>query len=81
MDNHMPETHGEHHDMPMGQGKTCHCVHHKVGPILVIIVGLEFFFAEINVLTWGFVNVTWPILVVIWGIVMLSGRNCRCCDK
>jgi len=65
----------------MEQGKVCRCGHHKVLPILAIILGLEFFFAEINVLTWAFVNVTWPILLVIAGVMGLMKGRCACCAK
>jgi hypothetical protein len=62
-------------------GKTCNCTHHKVIPILVILLGLEFLLANMGVFTWGFVSVTWPILVIIGGCVKLFGRNCKCCSK
>ena len=60
-------------------GKTCGCMHHKVLPILVILLGLDFLLASLGVLTWGFVNVTWPILVIIAGFMKLM--SCSCCSK
>ena len=75
MDNH--NEHGEH----TAHGMACKCPHHKVIPILVIILGLEFLFAELNVLTWAFVNVTWPILIIIAGVVKLNSSNCNCIPK
>lgn len=73
--------HGEHpeHQGPMMQGKTCSCNHHKVMPTLVILFGLAFLLAEVNVLTWGFVNITWPILIIIFGITKLV--RCNCCSR
>jgi hypothetical protein len=71
MDNHTE------HGADMMKGKTCNCGHHKVVPILVILLGLDFLLAQLNVLTWGFVGVTWPILVIIGGIVKLN--MCKCC--
>jgi uncharacterized membrane protein len=71
------------HGEPM-QGKTCNgcrCGHHKVIPILIILVGLEFLLAQVNVLTWGFVDVTWPILVIIVGCMKLFKGSCKCCGK
>lgn len=65
----------------MTTGKTCNCTHHKVIPILVILFGLEFLLATVGVFTWNFVDVTWPILVIIAGCVKLFGRTCKCCAK
>ena len=63
----------------MMQGKTCKCGHHKVFPIIVILFGLEFLLAAVGVLTWSFVAVTWPILVIIVGFMKLM--RCNCCAK
>ncbi len=71
--------HDEHHEAAAPAGAACRCAHHAVVPVLAIILGLEFFFAEIGVLTWGFVNVTWPLLIVIAGIAALTNRRCACC--
>jgi hypothetical protein len=79
MENMHPSEHGAA-ATAMAQGKTCKCGHHKATPILVILLGLEFFLGEVGALNWGFVNVTWPILVIIAGVVMLVSRTCKCCD-
>lgn len=63
------------------EGGKCGCGHHKVLPILVILLGLEFLLAQVNVLTWGFVGVTWPILVIVAGCMKLFGGCCKCCCK
>ncbi|MDR3581694.1 MAG: DUF5668 domain-containing protein [Candidatus Pacebacteria bacterium] len=65
----------------MEHGKVCRCGHHKMVPILAIIFGLVFLLAEVNVLTWGFVNVTWPVLLIIFGITKLMSGKCNCCGK
>jgi hypothetical protein len=62
-------------------GGKCGCGHHKVFPILVILFGLAFLLAQVNVLSWNFVGVTWPILVIIAGIMKLCGGMCKCCCK
>jgi len=59
----------------MKAGKTCSCTHHKVKPWLVILLGLDFFLGAVGVLTMGFVSITWPILLIIWGCTMF----CGCC--
>jgi uncharacterized membrane protein len=77
------ENNMEHGAEPM-QGKTCKgcgCGHHKIVPILIILLGLEFLLAQVNVLTWGFVGVTWPILVIIVGCMKLAKGCCKCCKK
>jgi hypothetical protein len=63
----------------VGKGPTCKCPHHKVVPILVILIGLDFLAGAVGVLSWTFVDITWPILVIIGGIVKLGG--CKCCNK
>lgn len=63
----------------MKTGKTCGCPHHKIFPILVILFGLDFLLATLGVLTWGFVNVTWPILLILVGCMKLM--KCGCCAQ
>ena len=66
----------DNHEMK-SEGKTCGCTHHKVMPWLIVLLGLDFLLGSLNVLTWGFVSVTWPILLIIWGF----SKMCRCCSK
>ncbi len=70
--------HGVQDAAAHGQDAGCRCAHRRTIPVLAIIVGLEFFLAEIGIFTWGFVNVTWPLLVIIAGIAGLKGSHCRC---
>ena len=65
-------------DKMMGGGM-CKCPHHKVVPVLVILFGLAFLLAALNVLTWGLVNVVWPILVIVAGFMKLTSGKCKCC--
>jgi len=62
-----------------GEGKVCNCPHHKVIPWLVILVGLDFLLGALSILTWWFVDVTWPILLIIGGGTMLGQSKCGCC--
>jgi hypothetical protein len=66
----------DNHEMK-SEGKTCNCPHHRVMPWLIILFGLDFLLAALGVLTWGFVDITWPILVIIAGCT----KFCRCCGK
>jgi len=68
----------EGHVMP-GKGMMCNCPHHKVVPIMLILIGIDFLLGGMNVLTWGFVDVTWPILLIIIGGTKLGG--CKCCSN
>jgi len=62
-----------------GKGMVCKCSHHKVIPWLVILIGLDFLLGATMVLTWTFVDITWPILLIIGGVVKLV--RCNCCSK
>jgi hypothetical protein len=62
------------------QGQACKCGHHKVIPVLIILLGLTFLLQAFGVVGWYFVSVTWPILLIIAGIVKLAGRSCGCCS-
>ena len=69
----------ETHVMP-GKGMTCKCPHHKAIPVAHHPHRLGFpFGSDGNVLSWNFVDVTWPILLMIGGIVKLV--RCGCCSK
>ena len=61
-------------------GKKCGCPHHKVFSALIILFALDFFLGAIGVLTQGFVNLSWPILVGVAGLMKLSGGKCKCCE-
>jgi len=62
------------------QGKTCKCSHHMIKPVLLLIFGIDFFLGAIGVLTNGFVQITWPIIIIIIAIMMMTGKNCKCCQ-
>jgi hypothetical protein len=66
--------------MEMGETKkVCSCGHHKVLPIIVILLGLAFLLGALNVLTATVVNMIWPILLIIGGVVKMSESRCSCC--
>ncbi len=62
-----------------GKGMVCKCPHHRTIPWLIILIGVDFLLGAMNVLTWSFVDITWPILVIIVGIIKLM--RCNCCSK
>jgi hypothetical protein len=59
----------------MCAGKGCKCPHHKIGAWLLLVLGIVFLLQACGVVTWGFVNVTWPTLLIIFAI----GKMCKCC--
>ena len=63
----------------MTPGKTCGCVHHKIVPILTVLFALTFLFGAFDVITDRFVEITWPILVGLAGLMKMSERMCKCC--
>ncbi len=63
----------------VGKGMVCKCPHHKVIPWLVILIGVDFLLGAVGVLTWSFVDITWPIILIIGGVMKLG--MCKCCSK
>ncbi len=59
---------------------TCGCKHHKIVPAAVIVFGIVFLLGYLSVLSWGAVNIIWPILVIIAGIMKLTKGKCKCCQ-
>ncbi len=70
----------ENDGVKMG-GKTCGCGCHQAIPALVILFGFDFLLGALGVITWGFVNIIWPILIIIAGCVKLAKRSCGCCAQ
>ncbi len=62
----------------MNSAAACSCVHHKVVPVLIVLLGLTFLLQACNVLTVAFVTIAWPILVIVIGLVKLKSGSCRC---
>lgn len=61
------------------QGKTCSCPHHKVVPIIGILLGLDFLLGATGTLSANTVAIIWPILVIIAAGTKLGSRSCKCC--
>lgn len=57
----------------------CECSHHSIIPILIILFAIAFLLDYQGFLKAGSVNVIWPILVGIGGIVKLREDKCGCC--
>ncbi len=59
--------------------KVCNHDHHSILPILVILFAISFLLQYQDVLAPGSVQIIWPILVGIGGMVMLIEDKCGCC--
>lgn len=57
----------------------CSHDHHSILPILVILFAISFLLQYQGLLAEDSVNVIWPILVGIGGMVMLVDNKCDCC--
>lgn len=56
----------------------CKCGHHKVIPVLVILIGLTFLLGAWGTLSWDSVSVIWPVLVIIGGLMKLADKSGMC---
>lgn len=63
----------------MKEGAMCKCGHHKMGPLLVVLFGLDFLGGAMGWWGMGFVNVSWPILVIVAGAMKMMEGRCKCC--
>ncbi len=57
----------------------CGCVHHKMTPILITLIGLAFLLLRLDVLTQNFVDYAWPVLIIAIGVTKITGSKCKCC--
>lgn len=59
----------------------CKCMHHKVIPILIILLGLTFLLRELGTLSVSTASIIWPIIVILIGCNKLMGGACKCCGS
>ena len=57
----------------------CKCMHHKVVPCAIILIGVIFLLGACNVMTASAVAITWPILLIIIGGMKMMKGMCKCC--
>ena len=71
----------------MSQGHACHwnnqcgCRHHRMVPMLLVLLGLTFLLGNLGVVSAEFVDVAWPVLVIVVGLQKMMGLKCKCWDK
>ena len=57
----------------------CQCMHHKIMPMLIVLLGLTFLSKELGIVSAGTANVIWPVIVILAGLKKLMGNVCKCC--
>ncbi len=61
------------------QSKACQCTHHKVIPVMIILIAVTFLLNAFNYLADQSTAVIWPILLLIAGGTKLGQSKCGCC--
>lgn len=62
-----------------GTGMSCKCPHHKMVPLFIVLIGLTFLLEALGVVSVGFANVAWPILLILIGLQKMMRGMCKCC--
>jgi len=58
----------------------CRCPHHKVVPLAITLIGLVSLLGATGTVSEQTVSITWPILLIIIGLMKLCKGMCKC-DK
>lgn len=58
----------------------CGCPHHKVKGTLIVLLGLVFLLGALDIVGSRFVDLSWPVLLILAGLFKLSSGMCKCCD-
>lgn len=57
----------------------CKCPHHKVVPGMVALIAIVFLLGAFDVVSARFVQVAWPVLLLIAAGTKTFERKCTCC--
>ena len=60
-------------------GKVCGCPHHKMIPLLVVLLGVLFLLGNLGKVSSEVVVIVWPIVVIVGGLQKMFGHMCKCC--
>lgn len=60
----------------------CGCPHHKVPASLIVLFGLLFLLGALDIVGARLVELGWPVLVILAGLMKLGERMgwCKCCS-
>ena len=64
----------------MPVGAKCPCVHHKMVPILILLVGLTFLLTAMGIESAEVNSYVWPVLIILIGLQKLFQNQCKCCS-
>ena len=59
------------------EDKKCYCEMAK--PVFLLLIGIDFLLGTLGIFTNEFVQLTWPILLILIAITMMTKRICKCC--
>jgi hypothetical protein len=59
----------------------CACPHHKITPLIFILIGLVFLLKAMGAMSAVTVSYSWPLLVIIYGLAKIMGGSCGCYRK
>jgi len=63
----------------MEEGKKCSCLCHKMFPLLVVVVGVDFLLGNLGIISIRLMNIIWPIILILIGLQKLFSSKCKCC--
>ncbi len=58
---------------------SCRCMHHKMMPFFILLLGLTFLLQALGILPADIVGYIWPILLILIGLQKMFGNKCHCC--
>ncbi len=63
----------------MHYGMKCGCKHHKVVPLMITVIALDFILGRLGTFSMDTVSTIWPIALLIIGLTKLTAHKCKCC--
>ncbi len=60
-------------------GGMCGYMHHKMGPLLIVLIGLVFLLKALGYMEAGTAYIAWPVLLILAGMMKMSCGMCKCC--
>lgn len=58
----------------------CACMHHKMLPLFIILIGLSFLLKALGVISVATNDYIWPILLILLGLKKMFCGMCKCCS-
>ena len=59
-------------------GRHCSCSHHKIVPIILVIIGASFLLTQLGIITVVANSYIWPVSLILIGLMKLMSGNCKC---